>query len=111
MENRMTFENRGWLRWLAANFIGIGLFLYFAIQTWIEPELADMSGANGGSFIVWGITALPIFVLFMLAHIIAGFRAIKQFTTKRDWRGAMFTAATLLLWTGAILFDNAHHGI
>jgi hypothetical protein len=36
-------------QWLAANAVGVIAFLLSASQFWIEPELKDEPGANGGA--------------------------------------------------------------
>ncbi|MBV1688023.1 hypothetical protein KRR38_10135 [Novosphingobium sp. G106] len=105
-----TALNRWWL-WLASNMIGIGIFLYLGAQTWMEPELADIPGASGGEFVVWGITALPIFLLFFVAHFAFGFGAHRQRKSDGIWHGYLFLGSTLFCWIAAFLFDNAHHGI
>jgi hypothetical protein len=102
--------DRWWL-WVIANLIGAALFLHFAIQTWIEPELANEPGANGGEFMVWGLTALPIFLFSMLAHFLVGFLAHRQRGRTGSWRGEIFVGVTLTCWIVLFFYDNAHHGI
>jgi hypothetical protein len=101
--------DRWWL-WLTANMIGMALFLQLALPTWIEPELADEPGANGGEFLIWAASALPIFLLFILAHCALGFVAHRQFRAGGSWRGTMFVGFTLACWIVIFVFDNAHHG-
>jgi hypothetical protein len=101
----------GWWLWIAANVVGMALFLYLAVQTWIEPELANEPGANGGEFIVWGITALPVLLLFLLAHFGFGLLAFRQAQRSGSWRGEIFVGATLICWIAVFLYDNAHHGV
>lgn len=52
--------------YLILNVMGALLFLAVASKTWIEPEVADIPGASGGAGIVWFLSAVPIFVLFVL---------------------------------------------
>lgn len=99
-----------WSLWLVANLLGIALFLHFAIPTWIEPELANEPGAGGGAFMVWGISALPILVLFLAAHVPFGLIAYRERETTGSWRGQMLVGATLFCWLVTFLYDNAHHG-
>ena len=106
----MTSQFDRWWLWLCANVIGMVLFLHFATKTWIEPELANEPGASGGEFMVWGLSALPIFLLFMLAHFAFGLAAHRQFQTRGSWRGETLVCFTLLCWIGVFLYDNAHHG-
>jgi hypothetical protein len=106
----MKALDRWWL-WLGTNLCGIALFLALAAKTWIEPELADVPGASGGEFIVWGSTALPIFLLFMAAHFVVGFSAHRELADRKSWRGTTVLLLTLGLWIAAFFFDNAHHGV
>lgn len=97
---------RSQIWWVLANTLGIAAFLTFASKTWIEPELANEAGASAGSFIVWGFSALPILVVFLLAHAIIGIIALRG---KRGW--ALPIALTSACWIAAAVFDNFHHGI
>lgn len=91
---------------MLANTLGIAMFWSFASKTWIEPELANESGASAGNFIVWGFSALPILVLFLLAHAIVGIIALRG---KQGW--ALPVTLTTACWVAAAVFDNFHHGI
>jgi hypothetical protein len=92
--------------WLAANVCGIAIFLALAVKTWIEPEQAEVPGASGGEFIVWGITALPVSLLFMAAHFVAGFRAHRELAHRNSWRGTILLLLSLGLWVAAFVFDT-----
>ena len=105
-----TAFDRWWL-WVLANLIGMALFLYLAVQTWIEPELANEPGASGGEFIVWAISALPVFLIFMLAHLGVGVAADRDRSRNGSWRGDIFVGVTFVGWVAIFLYDNAHHGI
>jgi hypothetical protein len=106
----LVIIDRWWI-WVAANLIGLAVFLHIAAQTWIEPELANEAGASGGEFIVWGMSALPILILFFLAHFAMSFVAHHQRKRSGSWRGEIFVVVTFLCWISAFYFDNAHHGI
>lgn len=100
-----------WSLWLGANLCGIAFFLALAVKTWIEPEVADVPGASGGESIVWGFSALPVFLVFMAAHFVAGFRADREVANRNSWRGTIFVLLTFCLWIAAFVVDNAHHGV
>jgi hypothetical protein len=100
----MVRVNKWWM-WLALNAAGIALFFALAVKTWIEPELANVPGASGGAAFVWGLSALPVFLLFIVANFVAGFIA------SRRRHGAIFVALTLVAWIAAFYFDGIHHGI
>lgn len=93
--------------WVSANSLGIGAFLTFASRAWIEPELANEPGASAGDFIVWGVSALPILTIFLLAHLFVGAAILA--TRRRDWTWVF--VLTAICWVAAAVFDNAHHGI
>lgn len=96
---------------MVANLMGMAFFLHLAVQTWIEPELANKPGASGGEFIVWGISALPVFLIFMLAHFGFGIAAERNRSRNGSWRGDIFVGITFVGWAAVFLYDNAHHGI
>jgi hydrogenase/urease accessory protein HupE len=105
----MNVIDRWWL-WVLFNLIGIALFLYLAVQTWVEPELAHEPAASGDASIAWGITALPILLLFLLSHFAVGFVSDHQRQRTGSWRGEIFVGVTLLCWIAVFLCDRAHHG-
>ena len=104
-----TFDR--WSLWVVANLIGMASFLHLAGQTWIEPELTNEPGAGGGEFIVWGTSALPVFLIFMLAHFGFGVAADQKRRRSGGWRGNIFVGITFVGWVAIFLYDNAHHGI
>ena len=73
---RVTFY--GWWLWIGANILGIVCFLYLAVPTWVEPELANEPGASSGESVVWAFSALPILVIGILMHLPMGFVAYSQ---------------------------------
>ena len=105
----MSALNRWWL-WLALNICGIGLFFALAVRTWIEPELANEPGASGGAAIVWAGSALPVFLLFIIANSVLGIVAARQFASGRR-QGAIVVAITLSAWIASFYFDGIHHGM
>ncbi|MEO6217941.1 MAG: hypothetical protein ABIO86_18070 [Sphingomonas sp.] len=40
-----------------------------ASTSWIEPELANVPGANGGDTFVWFATAVPVLALFLIGNL------------------------------------------
>ncbi len=104
-----TTVDRWWL-WVIVNLIGMAAFLYFAVETWIEPELANEPGASGGEFMVWGVSALPIFLFFMLAHFGISVATGLERRRSGSWRGEIFLGVTLWCWFAVFVYDNSHHG-
>lgn len=93
-----------WLLWLAFNAAGIALFFDLAVKTWIEPELDNGPGTNGGAAVVWGMSALPVLLFFLVANLVACFIAARR------RHGAIFVALTLVAWIASFYFDGIHHG-
>jgi hypothetical protein len=91
-----------------ANALGIGLFLLLASTFWIEPELADVPGANGGAAFGWIATAVPIGLAFIIADL-CWFAALWSGT--RRIAALVLTAILLMCWAAAFVMDNMHHGI
>lgn len=103
----MLILKRQQIRWVLANATGIAAFLAFASREWIEPEIANEPGAGGGDLFVWGLTALPIMILFVVAHLIVGGIALTKM--RRDWASPFIL--TTGCWIAVVIFDNAHHAI
>lgn len=96
--------------WIAVNVLGIAAFLASASRFWIEPELADASGASIGTAISWAFEALPIAVVFILADL--GWLGLSLWRTVRGRPDSKLAAMLILYaWIAALVFDNAHHGI
>src|SRR4051812_27578442 len=96
---------------LVLNGIGVITYLVFASHCWIEPELADFPGASGGAPIVWGLTALPLLLVFLvLDSIWASFLGVAYF---RRTTTAIHPALLLvpITWGIAIYIDFSRHGI
>lgn len=104
---QMVFLKQRRVWWALVNALGVMAFLAFGARAWIEPELAGEPGASAGDFIVWGASALPVLMIFMVSHLIVGGWAFAK--GKRDWTWALALTATC--WIVAAVFDNAHHGI
>ncbi len=54
----------------ALNVIGVIVYLQFATQGWIEPEVANIPGAAGGGALLWGISALPTLLAFIVFDVL-----------------------------------------
>jgi len=102
----MRTVNKPWLGllWLAFNAGGIALFFHFAVESWVDPELDLGPGTNGGEAVVWGMSAFPVFLFFLVANLVACLIAV--------WRrrGVIFVVLTLVAWIVSFYFDGIHHG-
>jgi hypothetical protein len=94
--------------WLFANLAGAGAFLLVASQSWVEPELAQIPGAAGGSAVVWALSALPIFVGFVLLNL--GVLVWVYLIRRGPWPIARVSFVALAVWLAAFVVDNMHHG-
>lgn len=95
------------LSWLLLNAAGIGFFLTLASWVWMEPELADIQVAGIGEAVTWFTTAFPVFLLFMLLHVIAVWRFVVAWRRQVLWWALV--AVTFGSWIAAFRFDVAHH--
>lgn len=92
----MTLRGEKW--WILGNALGVVLFLWFASQTWIEPELRNEVVARSGDALVFMGTALPILVLFSLADLYwLSCRLIA-----RRWYSAMLVGVVAAFWMAAL---------
>jgi hypothetical protein len=96
---------------MAINASGIAIFLFIASCFWIEPELADVPGANIGSAFGWVRYAVPIPILFIFSDL--SWTAVK--VAKVEWphrfRYMSLSLAVLACWATAYAFDSRHHGM
>jgi hypothetical protein len=98
-------------QWLAANAVGVIAFLLSASQFWIEPELKDEPGANGGAAFGWIFWAAPIFAVFFVANLFWLAVSIRRIREPWSWLHAVTDLLLIAGWWCAFGFDNAHHGI
>ena len=96
---------------LAANAGGMIVFLLSASRFWIEPEVADVPGANGGNAFGWIVFAAPIPFVFIVGSLMWTISRLRGADSANRLRSAAFMLAVLVAWTAVYLFDNAHHGV
>jgi hypothetical protein len=111
-----TFASARLICMILLNAFGVILFIGFASQCWIEPELANEPGASGGDAMVWGVTALPILAAFVLIDFLWLIFECIAYLMKKTWRlGLAFLVIPVLvvpvMWAIAIYVDNSHHGM
>jgi hypothetical protein len=102
---------RSYVGGILINLVGIGAFLRLASESWIEPELVEISGASGGAAFVWFLHAVPVLLIFTLGNAAWLFLALRRESASRRRQSAGLAALMLVLWLAAALFDNMHHGI
>ena len=95
------------IHWLLLNAVGVGMFLLVASGSWVEPELAHISGASGGSVFIWALGALPIFAGFVLLNsgvlVASVLRREGQSVSRRS-------LIALLMWAIAFVIEGMQHG-
>ncbi len=95
--------------WSLANGLGVIAFLALASISWIEPELRGEAVATAGVAMVWGLTALPVLVAFMLADLVWLGLSISRSASWSDLRTMLPWCITLAVWVLAFVFDGLHH--
>ncbi len=98
------------LIWVLANVLAAVVFVGVASFTWIEPELADVPGANGGAAFVWFMSAVPIVVLSLVLNVGAVAWALAYRRQNAEWPATAFAWVSALVWVAALLLDNSRHG-
>jgi hypothetical protein len=108
MRPAMPKPNVRFVTWQAVNFAGIAFFLGVASVFWADPPSSDLGSyvANAaGSYFF----AYPIFLLFMIAHLIYLITVIKSLIDRHDFRDAFFWSLTFGCWWAALYYDVVHH--
>ena len=93
------------------NLFGIAVFLILASQCWVQSDLADVPGASGGAFAVWGGTALPIISGCLFLYLVWLLCELVYLLRRKTWRLGWTFLSIPLLWAIAFYYDNIHHGI
>lgn len=86
--------------WLLANLAGAMGYLWLASRTWIEPELRGEDVARGGDAIIWGMTALPVLITFVIANFIGSWR--RHWDQRSRWPEMLIVA----LWLAVLGADR-----
>lgn len=102
---------RSTLAFLAANAGGIIAFPLSASRFWIEPEVADVPGANVENAFGWIVFAAPILILFVLGNLVWIIKQMPVAGLTHRLHYAALSLAVLPAWSAAYLFDNVHHGV
>jgi dipeptide/tripeptide permease len=99
-DGAMTEEARKSARiglWFLANVVGAAIYLWLSSKTWIEPVLRGAAGVSrAGDAAVWGLSALPVFVICMAANFVWSWR--------RHWRGQGSIAELLIFVPWVLAF-------
>jgi hypothetical protein len=93
------------LAWLVTNTLGAIAYLWLASKTWIEPQLRGEVVGRAGDALVWGTTALPVALIFLLANL--GMVGLSIFTGLRakNWSLLFVAFAIGLGWALVMAID------
>ena len=91
------------ITFMAANAVGIVLYLVLASRSWRVPQEHGMVPVTGEPF-VWAL-ALPVLGVFFLADVVWGGLVLRGRESKRK-RWWLVTAA---VWVLTICVDFVHH--
>jgi hypothetical protein len=97
------------LVWLAANAAVAVAYLLIAAMSWTEPEVRDVPGASGGAPIIWGLTAVPLFLLATSGNLAVCAWAWRRHSMNGRWPAAPLAWLIPLVWVCAVVVDFAHH--
>jgi len=94
----------GSIYWIAANIVGIVLFLYFSSRLWAPPGQEGLLPA-GGDPIVWGMTVLPVMVIFLIVEIVWLSKSIVSIR-KLGWKAMTPWLVVFVVWVAVVAYDN-----
>jgi len=91
------------ITFMAANAVGIAIYLTLASRSWRIPQEHGMVPVTGEPF-VWAL-ALPVLGVFLLGDAIWGVMLLRH----KEWKGRLWWALTAVSWLVAIGVDFSHH--
>jgi hypothetical protein len=91
------------ISFLAANAIGIVLYLKLASRGWRNPLEQGMIPVTGEPF-AWAL-ALPVLAAFFLTDVVWGVLLLRH----KEWRGGLWWVLSAVSWLLAIGVDFSHH--
>ena len=89
--------------YMAANAIGIAIYLRLASNGWRIPEEHGMVPVTGEPFL-WAF-ALPVLGIFFLADVAWGVTLLRR----ADRKGGLWWALAAVSWVAALVVDFYHH--
>lgn len=108
--SEMRLSLTGWV--ILLNVAGAIAYLMVGSQLWwIEPELADIPGASGGSAVIWFVVSVYFVVGFGIVNLVALLRHVFVRYKKRGQKMSIFALLVPAIWILAIWIDYRHHGM
>ncbi|WP_431263338.1 hypothetical protein ACQ859_25685 [Roseateles chitinivorans] len=97
---------------IAVNLASAGFFILLSANCcWIEPELADVPGANGGAAFIWAVQAIPVAALAWLFDASFAAWCCMRRLCRGRWPANRWCWGVVPIWASTLLVDNLHHGI
>ncbi len=88
-----------------------GLMIYLTLASALWAPLGDQSLPIGaGTPIVWGLTALPVLILFLCINFVWLDLIVLRTHEERNWRHLLVWLVVMLIWFGVNRFDLAMQG-
>jgi hypothetical protein len=91
------------ITFVAANAVGIAIYLVLASRGWRIPQEHGMVPVTGEPF-VWAL-ALPVLGVFFLADTVWGVMLLRH----KERRGRLWWTLIAVSWLVAIVLDFSHH--
>lgn len=91
--------------WLAANFVGMGIYLVLASVLWVAPEDQGTPGGPGDAF-VWFLTIVPVTLLFAIVNLVALYRVVKEYRQGKQLIPILLWVIVCSFWGNVLLFDQ-----
>ena len=95
--------------WIAGNIVAILLYLYLSSRTWLEPEFRGEDVATGGDAVVWALSALPVFVVAVVANLAVVVWGAVYRRRHGQWPFTSRSWAIVAAWFAAYVIDVYHH--
>jgi hypothetical protein len=108
IQQKMRLSLTGWL--VLVNAIGAVVYLIVASRLWwIEPEVADIPGASGGSAFIWFPVSVYFCATFIAVNLAGLLRHLFVLFKKRGQKLSLYALATPAIWLIAVWIDFRHH--
>jgi hypothetical protein len=91
---------------LAANVLGIAIYLLGARHAWVIPEeKANGIHATTGEPFVWALFVLPVWIVFLVINVAWG----SMIVVRRRWLDGRIWLIVFFIWIVAVVVDFMHH--
>ena len=91
---------------LAANLLGVLVYLWGAQHAWAIPqEVANGVHSITGEPFVWASFVLPVWLVFLVTNLIWGVTIV----SRKRWPQGRLWLTSAAMWIIAVVVDFAHH--